>query len=77
MLAGLAATGHGRAILPVFLGDTWPGLRRRELVREIDPGPVWVASHVDLLRSGRLKRARTILCEGLAELEPQMMGEGD
>lgn len=76
MIAGLAATGHGRAVLPAFLGDTWPGLRRLELLKKIPPTPIWVASHVDLLRSGRLKSARRLLSDGLAEMEPEMMGEG-
>jgi DNA-binding transcriptional LysR family regulator len=74
-LAGLAAEGRGRAILPVFLGDAWPGLTRLDVGVDLPPVPIWVASHADLLHSGRLKRARSFLVEALAAEEPRLMGE--
>ena len=73
MLAGLAAEGKGRVVLPAFLGDAWPGLKCHELL-DIPPVPVWVASHVDLAHSGRLRRARRYLSAALAADGPRLMG---
>lgn len=75
MLAGLAAQGRGRAILPVFLADAWPRLVRLDIPVDIPPIPIWVASHVDLFHSGRLRRARTFLADALAARTSQLMGE--
>lgn len=74
MLAALAAEGRGRAILPVFVGKAWPGLQMIDIPSDLPAAPIWVASHVDLLDSGRLRRARTYLAEGLAAVEPHLMG---
>lgn len=74
MLAGLAAQGLGQAILPVFLGDTWPGLVRQRILEELPPTPIWVASHKDLLQSGRLKRVRQHLIEAISALETRLTG---
>lgn len=73
-LANLAALGKGRVLLPAFLGDTWPGLRRIELPRDLQPTPIWVASHVDFARSGRLLRARKFLVTALLEKKDLLMG---
>ena len=75
MLAGLAAQGMGRGILPLFLGDAWPGLERIQVLNDIPPVPIWVASHVDLVRSGRLRRARRYIAEALAAETPRLMGK--
>ena len=74
MLAAIAAEGRGRAVLPAFVGDAWPGLERMDLLTEIEPTPIWVASHVDLAASGRLKRARSVIASELAAVEQRMMG---
>ena len=74
MLAALAAGGRGRAVLPVFVGNAWPGLELIEIPEDLPVSPIWVASHVDLLESGRLRRARNYLAEGLAAMESQLMG---
>lgn len=67
-LAALAAAGRGRTLLPRFLGDADPGLARLDLPDDLAPVPIWVASHRDVYRSGRLRRARAAICEGLAAL---------
>ncbi len=77
MLASLVALGRGRALLPVFFGDIWPGIERIDMPHDLAPVPVWVASHRDYARSGRLRRVRKVLLEGLTALGPQMMGEVD
>lgn len=74
MLAGLAAQGNGKALLPVFLGDAWPGLNRIDILTDVPPTPVWVASHKDLMQSGRLKRVRQHLIEAIAAQEDVLMG---
>ena len=74
MLAGLASAGRGRALLPVFLGDAWPGLIRHDILRDVPPTPIWVASHKDVLQSGRLKRVRQYLAEALLAEEARLMG---
>jgi len=73
-LAGLAAQGVGTAILPVFLGDFWPGLQRLLVLTEIPVTSVWVASHVNFARSGRLVRVRKHLGASLKQAEPILMG---
>ncbi|AZQ67674.1 LysR family transcriptional regulator [Silicimonas algicola] len=77
MLASLVALGRGRALLPVFFGDIWPGIERIDMPHNLAPVPVWVASHRDYARSGRLRRVRKVLLEGLTALGPRMMGEAD
>lgn len=74
MLADLAAQGRGRALLPVFVGDATPGLLRLDMPDDLPATPIWVASHVDLFQSGRLKRTRKLLAEALAQEEPRLMG---
>lgn len=74
MLAALAALGQGRALLPVFFGDAWPGLERIDIPGDLDPVPIWVASHVDYARSGRLSRVRKYLVSRIAEREAALMG---
>ncbi len=73
-LAGLAADGVGTAILPVFLGDRWPGLRRLSIPKDIPVTSVWVASHVDYVHSGRLVRVRKHIGAALKRAEPTLMG---
>ena len=74
-LAGLAADGVGTAILPVFFGDTWPGLRRLAVLKDMPATSVWVASHVDYAKSGRLVRVRKHLSASLKAAEPVLMGQ--
>lgn len=74
-LAGLAAEGAGRALLPAVLGDGDPRLTRQFLVEDIPPLPIWVASHVDYARSGRLRRVRKLLVERVRDIEPRLLGQ--
>lgn len=75
VLAQLAAAGQGRAILPVFLGDSTPGLHCIDALDELDAVPIWVASHRDVANSGRLRRARSMIVASLGEAEPRLMGQ--
>ena len=75
LLATLAALGRGRALLPVFLGDDWPGLERLDVPEDIDPVPLWVATHVDLAKSGRLRRACDYLVAALQREAARLSGQ--
>ena len=75
-LAGLAANGAGRALLPCVFGDPYPGLDRLFVLEDIPPTPIWIACHVDYARSGRLRRVRKSLVQAFGEVEPQLLGEG-
>lgn len=74
MLAALAARGRGRAILPLFVGEATPGLECLDVPMDIPPVPIWVASHRDLLQSGRLRRARRQLVQALAAFDEAFTG---
>jgi DNA-binding transcriptional LysR family regulator len=65
-LAALARQGWGRTLLPDFVGDATPGLVRLEEPEGLGPVPIWVASHVDFARSGRLRRARSLIAKALS-----------
>ena len=66
-LAALSAEGQGKAVLPLYVGDNWPGLKRLDVPKDLSPVPVWVASHVDFARSGRLLRARRYIVNVLSD----------
>ncbi|MDJ0640050.1 MAG: LysR family transcriptional regulator [Paracoccaceae bacterium] len=64
-LAALAASGAGRTVLPLIVGDQWSGLERVDIPKELQPVPVWVAAHIDYARSGRINRARKHIAQAL------------
>lgn len=65
-LAALAREGRGRTLLPDYVGEATPGLIRIGEPEGLAPVPIWVASHVDFARSGRLKRARGVIAKSLS-----------
>lgn len=67
VLAELAAAGAGRTVLPGFLGDRYPTLKRDDELGVIATTPVWVASHVELAETTRLARLRRDLADALLE----------
>ena len=65
-LRALVAAGLGRTILPCILGDRDGRIVR---VEGLEPGvsaPVWVASHVDLAQTRRLRLIRSRIVQSLA-----------
>ncbi len=74
MLAALAALGKGRALMPVFLGNAWGGLEMLSVPDDLEPTPIWVASHVDFAGSGRLRRARKYILGELEARQDVLMG---
>ena len=75
VLRELAAAGLGRTILPCILGDGDPRLRR---LPELSPDisvPVWVASHVDLAQTRRMRLIRSRIVQALAATADRLAGE--
>lgn len=73
-LRELAATGSGRALLPAFMGDADPRLRRADVpVPPLSVG-VWVASHADLAAVPRIAHTRRCLAEALRAKAVQLAG---
>lgn len=60
-LARLAETGAGRTLLPLLVGRAYPKLTCVDVPDDLGEFPIWVASHVDYAKSGRLVRARRFL----------------
>jgi len=52
-LLAAALAGGGIAMIPCFLGDAEPRLRRLEVPRAIPPSEIWLAIHRDLRRTAR------------------------
>ncbi len=72
----MVAAGLGQAILPCVLGDGDPGLDRiRDIVPEMAV-PIWVASHADLADVPRLRAARELLGQALADDAARLLGQG-
>jgi DNA-binding transcriptional LysR family regulator len=73
-LAAMAAAGLGQAILPCIVGDARADLERRRGVVPDMAVDIWVASHADLGDVPRLRAARALLSEALAEDAPRLAG---
>lgn len=73
-LRELVAAGGGRALLPAFVGDADPRLRRADVpVPPLSVG-VWVASHADLASVPRIAHTRRCLSEALRARAVQLAG---
>jgi DNA-binding transcriptional LysR family regulator len=66
VLRELVAAGRGKAILPCILGDGDSRLQRAECMQPEIFVPVWVASHVDLAQTRRLRLIRSRIVEAIA-----------
>jgi DNA-binding transcriptional LysR family regulator len=74
VLRELVARGQGQAILPCCLGDGDPRMRRVEDLRASVTVPVWVASHVDLSDSPRIRTLRDRLSDELVSEAHRLAG---
>jgi molybdate transport repressor ModE-like protein len=74
---GVAArAGMGVAALPCYLGDADPGLRRiGEPVSELTV-PLWLLTHPDLRRAGRIRAVLDFLARRIAKVRPLIEGRG-
>lgn len=77
ILREMAASGQGRAVLPCYLGDTDARLRRIHGLLPLIEVPLWVASHVDLADSPRIRVVRDLLAAGLAARGDLLLGIRD
>lgn len=75
VMHGLAAAGCGRAILPCFVGDKDARLQRLDVGMPHFKVPIWVASHVELSMSPRVRILRNALSEALAEMAGELRGD--
>jgi molybdate transport repressor ModE-like protein len=74
-LLAAARTGIGRAILPCFLGDTEPALRRLgEPLDALETG-LWLLVHPDLRRAARIRAVLGSLTEALAGMRGRFAGQ--
>lgn len=74
ILREMAASGQGRAVLPCYLGDPDPRLQRIHGLLPVMEVPLWVASHVDLADSPRIRVVRDLLAAGLAGRKDALLG---
>lgn len=70
----LAIAGQGFAILPCILGDGHPQLQRIDDMMPHQMAPLWVASHVDLADSPRLRTLRSRLGAALSAQSARLSG---
>jgi DNA-binding transcriptional LysR family regulator len=74
VLRELVAAGQGRAILPCILGDGDGRLARRPDWTPDISVPIWVASHVDLAQTRRLRLIRSRILQALIPLADRLAG---
>ena len=74
ILREMAAAGQGRAILPCFLGDGDPRLIRLHSVVPRMSVNLWVASHVDLADTPRIRSVRDLLADALRAKAAWLLG---
>ncbi|NDV00617.1 LysR family transcriptional regulator [Pseudoroseicyclus tamaricis] len=74
VLARMAATGMGRAMLPCILGDAEPGLRRLPFDLSHIALPIWVATHAELVEAPRLVAVKARLVQGLRARSEALLG---
>ncbi|KAF1047969.1 LysR family transcriptional regulator [Xylophilus sp.] len=67
VLAGAAAQGMGRALLPCCVGDAWPGLARDSGPQPVLVREVWMLLHRDARAHPRIAAAADWLAERFAE----------
>jgi DNA-binding transcriptional LysR family regulator len=67
-LRDATAAGLGLALLPCYLGDAAPGLRRLSQKKMAEPlSALWLLTHDDLRRTGRIRATLDFLAKAFAE----------
>ena len=74
VLAGMAASGEGVALLPCIVGEADPRLCRLTGIAPDLSVPIWVASHADMAGVPRIARFRAALVEGLTAMGDRLAG---
>jgi DNA-binding transcriptional LysR family regulator len=71
-----ADAGLGLALLPCYVGDLAPGLRRLTLKTLTEPrSALWLLTHDDLKRTGRIRATLDFLAKALASERPLIEGK--
>jgi DNA-binding transcriptional LysR family regulator len=73
--AQAAAAGVGLALLPCFLGEAQPGLRRIAFSGPALDSDLWLLTHPDLRHSARVRALTDFLFDHLKPLRPLLAGE--
>lgn len=74
-LRDATAAGLGLALLPCYLGDAAPGLRRLSQKKMAEPlSALWLLTHDDLRRTGRIRATLDFLAKALAGERPLFEG---
>ncbi len=74
VLRALAAAGHGKTILPCFIGDADPSLERVDAGMPHFQVPVWVANHVDAANSSRVRMLRGEFAKAFGNIQAELKG---
>lgn len=75
-MADLVSAGAGCALLPCYLGDRDPSLRRVTGLADTPRIPLWLLIHPDLRRTARVRAIRDSLAASFAEPAVQCMLAG-
>ncbi len=62
--AGMCANSNAVAILPLILGEAWPGLQRVGEVLDAPVGEFWIVCHSDMRRNPRVRAVFDAMIEG-------------
>ena len=76
LLVNAALHGLGIVMLPTYVGDSVPGLRRLACPDLRHMADIWLLSHPDLRTNTRLRETRTRVAEGLRKHRPLFCGTG-
>jgi DNA-binding transcriptional LysR family regulator len=74
ILREMVASGQGAAVLPCYIGDGDPRLIRRNGILPQMQVPIWVASHLDLADTPRIRTVRDLLARGLLAQAARLTG---
>lgn len=76
LMASCAAQGCGLALLPMPLGEQWPGLHRLSAPIRSAAGELWVVCHKDMRHNQRVRIAFDTLIQGALAEQHLFQGDG-
>jgi DNA-binding transcriptional LysR family regulator len=71
-LVAAVAEGLGIAMLPAFVGDAEPTVRRLETPTPVPASELWVIAHRDAMKTARVQAVRGFLIELLRAERPRL-----
>lgn len=74
VLRELAAVGHGKTVLPCFIGDADPRLQRADAGMPHFQVPIWIANHVDAANSSRVRMLRGEFAKAFGNIQEKLKG---